>query len=68
MPLIDRGQGEPVVFEITCLFNTSTIFPGPYVPIRIIVEAHEGAYVTNVYYDMWYQILYWLQNGGPLPF
>jgi len=68
MPEIDRGQGPPVVFEITCTFDTNPTLGGPYVPIRIIGEAHEAYYITNYYGDVFYQMIQGLLGNAELPF
>lgn len=73
MPVKDYGQGKPVTFEITCMFDTNPNLGGPYVPIRIIAQAHEAAYLTTEYGDVFYLLLTLLRGGEipddlPLPF
>lgn len=57
IPDRDFGQGPPLVFEITCMFDTDPAMSGQYVPMRIIGEAHEGYYITNYYGDPFYAVL-----------
>jgi len=66
MPEIDRGGLDPLVFEIACTFDTNPALGGPYVPIRIIAQAHEGTYTTNEYGDIFYALTSGLL-GGVLP-
>jgi len=66
IPEIDRGQGPPVTFEITCTFDTNPTpgGGGPYVPMRIIANAHEGYYITNFYGDILYAAISGLLGGS----
>jgi len=68
MPEIDRGHGPPLVFEMTCMFDTNpnwTTVPHvpTYVPVRVIADAHEGLYLVNLYGDIFYQVLTQLGLG-----
>jgi len=66
MPVKDYGQGKPVTFEIHCTFDTNPDLGGPWVPIQITAQAHEAAYLTTEYGDVWYMLMFRLQ-GGDLP-